>query len=53
MEPISNDTQTTQEINKINRIISPKKEESSTTNHIYQNIQKEQPREKIGQFHFS
>ena len=47
MEPISNDTQTTQEVNKINTEISPNKEQSSTTNHIYQNIQKIQPREKI------
>ena len=47
--PISNDTQTTQEVNKINTETSPDKDkvQSSTTNHIYQNIQKEQPREKI------
>ena len=38
MEPISNDTQTTQEVNKINTEISPNKELSSTTNHIYQKI---------------
>ena len=47
MEPISNDTQNTQEVNKINTKNSLDKEQSSTTNHIYQNIQKEQPREKI------
>ena len=47
MEPINNDTQNTQEVNKINTKISPNKEQSSTTNHIYQNIQKEQPRKKI------
>ena len=47
MEPISNDTQTTQEVNKINTEISPNKEQSSSTNHIYQYKQKEQPREKI------
>ena len=47
MRPISNDTQTTQEVNKINTEISPNKEQSSTTNHIYPNIQNEQPREKI------
>ena len=46
MEPVTNDTQTTQEVNKINTEISPNKEQSSTTNQIYQNIQKEQPREK-------
>ena len=46
-EPVTNDRQTTQEVNKINTEISPNKEQSSTTNHIYQNIQKEQPRKKI------
>ena len=40
MGPIGNDTQTTQEVNKINTEISPNKEQSSTTNHIYQNIYK-------------
>ena len=54
MGPISNDTQTTQEVNKINTEISPDKDkvQSSTTNHIYQNIQKEQPREKIWTIQF-
>ena len=49
MGPISNNTQTTQEVNKINTLIQPDKDnvQSSITNHIYQNIQKEQPREKI------
>ena len=47
--PNSNDTQTTQEVNKINTENLPDKDniQNSTTNHIYQNIQKEQPREKI------
>ena len=40
MGPIGNDTQITQELNKINTEISPNKEQSSTTNHIYQNIYK-------------
>ena len=47
--PIDN-TQTTQEVNGINTVIKPdKKDETqcSNTKHIYQNIQKEQPREKI------
>ena len=47
--PIIN-TQTTQEVNEINTVIKPdKKDETqcSNTKHIYQNIQKEQPREKI------
>ena len=47
--PIDN-TQTTQEVNEINTVIKPdKKDETqcSNTKHIYQNIQKEQPREKI------
>ena len=48
MGPISNNTQTTQEVNKINTVIQPDKDkvQSSTTNHKYQIIQKEQPREK-------
>ena len=47
--PNSNDTQTTQEVHKINTENSPDKDKlkSLTTNHIYPNIQKEQPREKI------
>ena len=47
--PIDN-TQTTQEVNGINTVIKPdKKDETQCSNkkHIYQNIQKEQPREKI------
>ena len=46
----SDTTQTTQEVNKIITVIKPdKKDETqcSKTKHIYQNIQKEQPREKI------
>ena len=49
IEPINN-TQTTQEVNEINTVIKPdKKDETqgSNTKHIYQNIQKEKPREKI------
>ena len=49
-------TQTAQEVNEINTVIKPdEKDETqcSNTNHIYQNIQKEQPREKLGQYHFS
>ena len=39
--PNSNDTQNAQEVNKINTENSPEKDnvQSSTTNHIYQNIQ--------------
>ena len=47
--PIDN-TQTTQEGNGINTVIKPDKKDGtqcSNTKHIYQNIQKEQPREKI------
>ena len=47
--PINN-TQNTQEVNEINPVIKPdKKDETqySNTKHIYQNIQSEQPREKI------
>ena len=47
--PINNNTQTTQ-VDKINTVIKPDKKvetQCSNTKHIYQNIQKEQPREKI------
>ena len=43
-------TQTTQKVNEINTVIKPDekdKTQCSNTNHIFQNIQKEQPREKI------
>ena len=43
-------TQTTQEVNEINTVIKPDKKseiQCSNTNHIYQNRQKKQPREKI------
>ena len=43
-------TQTKQEVNEINTVLTPNEKDKtkcSNTNHIYQNIQKEQPREKI------
>ena len=46
----SDTTQTSQEVNEINTVITPaEKDETqcSNTKQIYQNIQKEQPREKI------
>ena len=49
LEPIDT-TQTTQEVNEINTVIKPNEKDKtkcSNTNNIYQNIQKEQPREKI------
>ena len=49
IEPIDN-TQTTQEVNEINTVIKPDKKyetQCSNTEHIYQNMQKEQPREKV------
>ena len=49
IEPIDN-TKTAQEVNKINTVIKPDEKDKTkclNTNHIYQNIQKEQPREKI------
>ena len=49
IEPI-NTTQTAQEINEINTINKPDEKDKTkclNTNQIYQNIQKEQPREKI------
>ena len=54
LEP-NDTTQTTQEVNEINTVIKPSendKTKCSNTNHIYQNIQKEQPREKIWKIPF-
>ena len=47
--PNKNSTQTTQELHRIQTENSSDKDKAKnlTTNHIYQNIQKEQPREKI------
>ena len=46
--PISNSVQAVPEVNEINTVIKPKRDEvqCSSTNHIYQNIQKETTREK-------
>ena len=49
IEPI-NTTQTAQEINEINTVNKPDENDKTkclNTNHIYQNIKKEQPREKV------
>ena len=46
IEPI-NTTQTAQEINTVNKLNENDKRKCFNTNHIYQNIQKEQPRKKI------
>ena len=49
IEPI-NTTQTAQEVNKINTVNKPNENDKTkclNTNHIYQNVQKEQPKEKI------
>ena len=43
--PIRNDISVEQNVNEINTVVNNEKQRSST-NHIYQNIQKEQPREK-------
>ena len=48
--PIIKNTRITQEVNEIDTLIKPDKKDEvqcSNTKHIYQNIQKEQPREKI------
>ena len=48
--PINKNTRTKQEVNEINSVIKPDKKDEiqcSNTKHIYQNIQKKQPREKI------
>ena len=45
-----NNIPNTQEINEINTVTKPDEKEKvqcSSTNHIYQNIQQEQPREKF------
>ena len=44
--PIRNDVSIEQNVNEINTVVNNEKQRSST-NHIYRNIQKEQPREKI------
>ena len=44
--PIRNDVSVEQNVNEINTVVN-KEKQCSSTNHIYQNIQKEQPREKI------
>ena len=44
--PIRNDVPVEQNVNEINTVVNNEKQRSST-NQIYQNIQKEQPREKI------
>ena len=54
--PISNNIQFTQEVKEINTVIKPDEKDEvqcSSTNHIYQIIQKEQQEKKFGQFHFS
>ena len=43
--PIRNDVPVEQNINEINTVVNNEKQRSST-NHIYENIQKEQSREK-------
>ena len=48
--PINNSTQTTQEVNEINTVIKTDKKDETQgldSKHIYQSIQKKQPREKI------
>ena len=48
--PINNNSPTTQEVNEINTVIKPDKNDElqcSNTKHMYQNIQKQQPRIKI------
>ena len=44
--PIRNDVSIEQNVNEINTVVNNEKQ-GSKANHIYQNIQKEQPREKI------
>ena len=49
--PIRNDVSIEQNVNEINTVVINEKQRSST-NHIYQNIQKNQPREKISTIPF-
>ena len=54
IEPIDT-TQTAQEVNETNTVIKPDEKDKtkcSNTNHIYQNIQKKQPREEIWTIQF-
>ena len=44
--PIRNDVSIEQNVNEINTVVNNEKQRSST-NHIYQNIQKEQPRKNL------
>ena len=56
IRPISNIVSVTQEVNETNTVINPDEKDEvqcSRKNHIYQNIQQEQPREKIWTSHFS
>ena len=46
IEPTNNNSRDNQEVTKINTVTKPDKKDEKT-NHIYQNIQKKQPREKI------
>ena len=48
--PTSNNVPVVQEVNETNTVLKPEKDQvpCSSTDHIYQNIQKESPREKIG-----
>ena len=52
--PNSKNVPVEQKVNRIKTVIKPNKDEaqSSNKNHIYQNIQKEQPREKISTIPF-
>ena len=50
--PIRNDVPVEINVKEINTVVNNEKQHSST-NSIYQNKQKEQPREKFGPSHFS
>ena len=55
-EPTNSNSRDNQEENKINTVTKPDKKDKtqcSNTNHIYQNIQKNNQEKKFGQFHFS
>ena len=54
--PINNNSQVTQEVNGINTVITPDKNDDvqcSNTKNIYQNIQKNNREKKFGHSHFS
>ena len=55
IRPTNNNKAVVQEDNEINTLIQPEKDQipCSRTSQMYQNIQKQLPKENFGQLHFS